>query len=360
MHHLTTPEDFDLPFQAKAVWQDRYRVMWSFQSMNPNLRFAVAKSTPALAGDRLLFGSDNGLFRCVDKNNGRLQWHLATADTTGKGIVSSPVVADGRVYFGGYDGGLYCLEIETGREVWKVQPCKWIGSSPCYAEGFIYIGLEFDSGTQQGALGKFSAQTGDLIWQVPTEHMLHGSPAYSSKHHVIVLGTNDSTVLVIDADSGAVRRTLRVGGPVKYACALQDELAVFGSFDGGIYVWDFVNDEIKLRIQTEDIVYSRALIVGKRAFIGSADHSFHVLDLERLCEIKCLDVQEKVHSSPALVGDTVFFGTSAGELIGMHAGSLELTHRFQFPERMTNAVISDGGLMFVYTYDNRMYAIAVE
>ena len=41
----------------------------------------------------------------------------------------------------------------------------------------------------------------------------------------------------------------------------------------------FLRDQVKFAIQTNDIVYSRPLIVGTRAFIGSADHTLRVIDL---------------------------------------------------------------------------------
>ena len=358
IHHLVTPQDFQLSFKGGVRYKTHFHVIWKFTSLRANYRFAVAKSTPVLYKENLLFGSDSGIFRSVDKRDGMTRWWYITTDKTGKGIVSSPIVVDGQVYFGGYCGGLFCLDAESGREIWKVKPCDWIGSSPCYANGHIYVGLEFQASETGGALAKFCARTGGIKWQVYTKRMLHGSPVYSEKHNAIVLGTNDSTVLVIDADTGAVRRTLQVGGPVKYHCALSDDLAVFGSFDGKIYVWDFIKDEVKMTIQTDDIVYSRALIIQKRAFMGSADHGFYVIDLERFCEIRRIDAKEKVHSSPALIGDTVFFGTSGGELLGIDPNSLDVTHRFQFPERLTNTIVSDGVMMFIYAYDNTMWAIA--
>jgi outer membrane protein assembly factor BamB len=357
IHHLVTPQDFDLQIQSRAQCKTEFQLVWTFASSGVNYRFAVAKSTPVLHNDCLLFGSDSGIFWCLEALTGRIRWSHRTGDKTGKGIVSSPVVIDGKVYFGSYSGWLYCLEAESGKEVWSNKSCDWIGSSPCYANGSIYIGLEFKSKEKKGSLAKFSASTGELEWQVFTDRQLHGSPVYSKKHNAIVLGTNDSTVLVVDAISGRVARTLTVGGPIKYHCALHEDLAVFGSFDGKIYVWDFVADEIRLEVQTNDIVYSRPLILNDRAFIGSADHSFVVIDLKRFCEIRRFDIGEKVHSSPALIGGTLYFGTSSGELIGMDPNSLDITHRYQFPERLTNTLVSDGTRLYVYAYDNKMWAI---
>ena len=357
INYLFSPSDFGLHSPKETKYSANYTVVWTFASPRPNYRFAVAKSEPVAYRDFLLFGSDSGVFWCVNKKTGEVKWSRDASVKSRKGIISSPVVADGLVYFGGYNGKLYCLDASDGHEVWSQRASDWIGSSPCYAGGYIYIGLEYNSPYTAGALGKFCASSGQREWEVPARQMLHGSPVYSDKHSAILVGTNDSTVLVIDAIGGKVLQLLRVGGPVKYHCGLMGDLAVFGSFDGKIYVWDFMEDRIKLEIQTEDIVYSRPLICDGRAFVGCADHTLRVVDLVTLRELGKIDAGEKIHASPTLVGQTIFVGTSGGMLFGIDRTSLEVTHRWQFPERLTNGVVYDDGLLYVYTYDNKLWAI---
>lgn len=65
----------------------------------------VADSSPALSGDRLLFGLHDSHFHVVDKRSGRVIQRL----DIGAKIYSSPAVVGGRVYFGAGDGKLYCL-----------------------------------------------------------------------------------------------------------------------------------------------------------------------------------------------------------------------------------------------------------
>jgi len=358
--HVFIPQDFNLPLSsATPILKTDFSIAWTFQSPRPNYGFAVAKSQPLIYQDSIMFGSDGGYFRCLERETGRVKWRHKVPDKTRKGIISSPLIVDGNVYFGGYCGGLYCLNASTGEVVWKKQACDWIGSSPCYANGHIFIGLEYAAKGNQGSIGKFCARTGELKGAILVKRQLHGSPVYSEAHDTIVLGTNDSTVMAINPN-GSVRQTLKVGGPVKYHCALYDNLAVFGSFDGKIYVWDFVNNEVRLTVQTDDIVYSRALIVGDRAFMGSADHTVHVIDLKEMRKVWQFDAKEKVHSSPALIRGTVFVGTSSGELIGLDPVKLKLTHSFRFPERITTAAVADDKRLFVYAYDNKLWAIEPE
>jgi|LSQX01.2.fsa_nt_gb outer membrane protein assembly factor BamB len=69
----------------------------------------VADSSPALAGDLLLFGLHDSHFHVVDSRDGRLVQRIPI----GAKIFSSPAVVSDRVYFGASDGYLYCLEPEN-------------------------------------------------------------------------------------------------------------------------------------------------------------------------------------------------------------------------------------------------------
>ena len=365
VRHIFTPADFmmkvDNPFKIKTDC----RVAWTFASPNPNFAFAVAKSTPVVADGRIMFGSDAGVLWCLDALTGRVLWWYGTADKTGKGIVSSPKVKDGRVYFGSYAGTLHCLDVETGAEVWRSKPCDYIGSSPAILEDRLFIGLEYQpkgtTGEALGACGAFSLETGECLWLYPTKNQLHGSPTAIPSLQAVIWGTNDNDVLVLDAETGGLRRKFETGGPIKYPVAVREETnqAVFGSFDGSIYVWDYVTGEVQVQVPTDDIVYSTALIDGDRAWMGSADETLTVVDLDRAIVLRQIDCGEKVHASPAQIGNTVYVGTSGGALLGFDRVSMDLVAKYQFPERITNAVVASGNLLYVLAFDNRLWAIEV-
>lgn len=349
------------PFEPKTV----AKVAWTFASPNPNFAFAVAKSTPVVADGRIMFGSDAGVFWCLDALTGRVLWWYGVSDKTGKGIISSPKVKDGRVYFGSYAGTLHCLDVETGAEIWASKPCDYIGSSPALLDGRLFIGLEYQpKGTTDealGACGAFDAETGECLWLHPTKNQLHGSPTVVPSIGAVIWGTNDSDVLVLDVETGECRHRLMTGGPIKYPVAVREETnqAVFGSFDGSIYVWDYVANEVQMQVPTDDIVYSTALIDGSRAWMGSADDTLTVIDLDRSVVLRQIDCGEKVHASPARIGNVVYVGTSGGLLLGFDRVSMDLVARYQFPERITNAVVASGNLLYVLAYDNRMWAVEV-
>lgn len=356
MHSLFELADFNLSISNTHNPIDSYELLWTFASPKPNYQFAVAKSTPVLYKNSIIFGSDAGTLWSLNTITGRINWSVQTEDTTGKGIISSPALHEGLVYFGAYDGILYCVNAATGEVVHRKKVCSWIGSSPLIINDKLYIGLEFPK-SPMGRFSCFDLATLTLQWSHDTKIMLHGSAVYSAKHEAIFIGTNDGTVLMFCEKSGLLLRTLNVDGAIKYHCAVEGDLCVFGSFDGNIYVWDFIRDEVVFKHKTDDIVYSRPLIYNNRAFMGSADGQFVVINLLTMTLEAAFDCGEKVHSSPALVNGLIYFGTSAGELIGLDPINYKTMVRLQFPERLTNTLIEKDGLLYVYAYDNKMWAI---
>ncbi|GAB3023603.1 CARDB domain-containing protein [Natronobiforma cellulositropha] len=69
----------------------------------------VNMETPAVAGDTLVFGGNDGYVHAVDVETGDERWTYEIGD----GFDSSPTVADGTVYIGSQDGRYYALEEGT-------------------------------------------------------------------------------------------------------------------------------------------------------------------------------------------------------------------------------------------------------
>jgi outer membrane protein assembly factor BamB len=66
---------------------------------------APISSSPALAGDTLYFGANDGKVYAVDARTGEERWSFQT----GGEVRSSPAVADGAIYVGSRDGFVYAI-----------------------------------------------------------------------------------------------------------------------------------------------------------------------------------------------------------------------------------------------------------
>lgn len=103
-------------------------------------------SSPALAGSRLYFGSDDGNLYAVDKLTGQVAW----AFPTGAAIVSSPAVATNGtqppvVVVGSNDGNVYFVRDDgtSPTQLIAFSIGSPVGSSPAIgSDGTVYVGAD--------------------------------------------------------------------------------------------------------------------------------------------------------------------------------------------------------------------------
>jgi len=152
---------------------------WRFASPDPNFFHRVPKSFPATDGQHVYFGSDCGIFWCLDARDGAVVWKFEVQAKGHKNLWSSPALHDGRVYFGSYDGNVYCLDAMSGREVWRYTEADWVGSSPALAPdlGYLFIGLEFAVEDKRGSIAALRLEDGEKVWEHLTKRYTHASPS---------------------------------------------------------------------------------------------------------------------------------------------------------------------------------------
>jgi outer membrane protein assembly factor BamB len=107
--------------------------LWGF-TMAWNVRTI---SSPSIDGDFAYVGNGQNLV-AVDLITHKIQWIFATD----KDVVSSPAVAGNVVYVGGEDGYLYAVDKLTGEKLWAFLTGGQITSSPAVYHGKVYVASE--------------------------------------------------------------------------------------------------------------------------------------------------------------------------------------------------------------------------
>jgi outer membrane protein assembly factor BamB len=144
---------------------------WSYQAD------ASIQTSPTLANGVAYFGTNLGTLYAVDANSGTKLWSFQTDHI----LKSSVAVDSGKVYTGGDDGNVYCLNAATGAKIWEssvggikvnpladptlgLQSLHFVGaentrSSPTVVDGKVYVG-SLDSN-----LYCLDANSGAVIWK---------------------------------------------------------------------------------------------------------------------------------------------------------------------------------------------------
>jgi outer membrane protein assembly factor BamB/orotate phosphoribosyltransferase len=347
-----------------AVFNNR----WRFASPDPNFFHRVPKSFPATDGRRVYFGSDSGVFWCLDARSGSVVWNFRVNASGHKNLWSSPAIHDGRVYFGSYDGNVYCLDAETGTEVWRFIGADWVGSSPALAPelGLLFIGLEFAVEGKRGSIAALRMENGEKVWEHMTKRYTHASPGYWPERRLVACGSNDNEMFLFDAPTGVMRwrfETRGVGsekGSIRHAPAFDKKRShlVTGCADGWIYIIDVETGKEVWSARTDNTIYTVPLVLDDKAYIGSTDKYLYVLDLERRVVKTKIFAASKVFGPPRLLEGRVYFGACNGMVYEIDPGSDEITGKHQLPDAVTNAVTynPETGDFYALTYVNELFA----
>ena len=165
---------------VRAVKLADGRVQWSHSYPAPYTPSSYAsshgkgpKSTPLIAGDRLITIGITSIVSCWEIESGKMLWQqdfstkFKQPSSLFYGMAASPLISGKHViaYLGvSDDGALMALDLETGKVQWK-----WNGDGPGYASPILAtLGNSAQLITQsQGACIGVDPAQGSLLWSIP-------------------------------------------------------------------------------------------------------------------------------------------------------------------------------------------------
>lgn len=341
-----------------------FSVKWRFASAGANYFYVNPKSAPILDDTRVYFGSDAAYFWALNQSDGSVAWKKRVGIVPrGKAIFSSPALHNGVVYFGAYDGNVYALDAETGKTKWIFMEADWIGSSPALAPdmNLLFIGLEFGLFKKHGGIGALNMETGEKVWESRTSDLTHGSPTYSKKYGVVVVGSNDGVVYAYRAKNGALLWQVKTGGPVKASLAFDEERGyiAFGSFDGNIYIVRVKDGSVAHTFPTGAGIYSTPFIRGDLLYVASLDKNLWCINLKTFAVAWNFITSGRIYASPIIADDSLFIGSNDGRLYELDPETGKQKSFFQATERIVNVITYNKTTrcFFVPTFANELYCL---
>jgi outer membrane protein assembly factor BamB len=247
---------------------------WGFESGD------LYTSSPAVAGDLLVFGSGDGQVYAVDRTGGAVRWRFAT----GGRVRSSPAVAAGRVYVGSMDGVLYALDLASGRPVWRFDTeghrlrsgdfgfdRRTIQSSPAVAGGRVFVG------SRDGFLYAVDAATGRALWRVDHQmSWVNTSPAVAGD--LVLAGSSDERFLqAVDARTGRERWRVGTERPVWSSPAVVDDLVYVGDGSGTVYALELATGKERWRHRAGRRILSSPVPSDGLLLVGNDDGGVYAL-----------------------------------------------------------------------------------
>lgn len=274
-------------------------------------------SSPSVWNGTVYFGSGDKNIYALDTNTGILKWKFQTGDV----VHSSPAIADGTLYVGSWDTYLYALDASTGKEKWRFktgddpEAHNHVGnqSSPAVVDGIVYFG------SRDSFAYAVDATAGKQIWRFSTDgSWVNNSPVVHEGR--IYFGTSvPGRIHALDAKTGKAAFDLNAGSPVFASLALASGVLYMGNFAGKLTAIDLVTQKPLWVFETEAAKQNAASLTNPDGSIRweSLFPSPNLFYEDMVLAVRKLFTAGTILSSPVVVGHTVYFGSTDGNLYAL-------------------------------------------
>ena len=215
-HHYNLQKKYTRPDYTINTTYKNVNEKWTISSD------ANIISTPAVSGDKVFVGNQNGMMNCYDLKNGKLLWYFKTEGS----IFSSPAVANKFLLFGSGDGSIYCMETEKGKIKWKLKTGAAVLGSPVVNGDTVFIG------GSDGSFSAISIKSAKIIWQFSgLEGPVVSTPLLYNGN--VIFGAWDRNLYSVSSTKGALQWKWNNGSSIRnYSPAACIPVAA----DGIVYV----------------------------------------------------------------------------------------------------------------------------
>ena len=211
------------------------------------------------------------------------KWAVATP--TSRAPLSAPAVVNNTMYVSTYDdngGTLYAIDVPDGEVRWLFPMGSGAASSPSVSHGTVFVATNDPDASNPGTVYMIDASDGSALWSFSSEERILSTPA--------VIG----------------------------------DTVYLGGLDNRLYALSPINGEIEWVYDTGAEIRGSPTVVDGTVYIGTrnANGSVFAVDADDgSVEWRSVDETGPVVSSLAVVGGTVYAGTTEGVLWALEAGS---------------------------------------
>jgi len=222
-------------------------------------------ASPTIGNGSVYFGSSDGNLYSLDSATGQLKWYFGTGAMINQ---SGPALVNGVVYVGSRDGYLYAVDAFTGKLNWRFSAngISLEQSSPTVANGIVYIGAWYDIGdiTRKGSLFAVNASTGQLVWEKLQNTSISSSPCVAEGR--LFITTDDLNLYALDASTGTTLWTKQILANSASAAVANGTVYVGAGGTGHFCAFDAVTGAEKWRFAVPGgLMTSSPLIVTSKA-----------------------------------------------------------------------------------------------
>jgi len=237
--------------------------------------------------------------------------------------------------------GVYSSPAGIGSVKWKFRTGAKVYSSPVVVDGVVYVG------SADHNVYALSAADGSVKWKATTGGAVNSSPAVAGG--MVYVTSLDGKFYAVNAADGKLRWKFATGGERRFTAP-----GIHGA-----------NPRTETMPDPYDVFHSSPAVVGDVVYFGSGDHHVYALNASTGALKWKFATGDVAHASPAVVDGVVYIGSWDRYLYALNADTGVVVWKFQTgddPEihnqiGIASSAAVTGGVVYFGCRDGHFYAV---
>ena len=346
------------------------RKPWSFQTDG------LVWGTPVGENGIIYVGSASKKFFALNEVTGKKIWEYQIFDLADSLIDSAAALDEDLVVIPGGDGYLHAVDKKSGQRRWVFKAHHQ--SDEGHQEGLIVN--SFEGNVTIGPNGHFYAgsdnghmycvdKSGNEVWSFKTGMMIWSSPAFHKSEKLMIFGSLDRHLYVLNYETGKLIQKINLKSEVKSSPVIKKGAVYVGTSGGKLFKFNVNSEELNLDwiVSVNDEIYSSPVLIKGKVIFGSLNGYVYGLE-ESTGNISWrYDTFSSVSSSPVGTKDgVVIFGAKNGKLYSLDASTGERIWSFKTSDKRykinldSSPMITDTGSILIGSYNGNIYRVPYE
>ena len=273
-------------------------------------------------------------------------------------MAQQPLIEGEFVLLASAKSALHAVRLASGEAVWE-SPYALGGITGFVAQPQVAGDVVVIPTTTRKVVGVDLA-SGAERWSLPVPNKLSGGVAVSADGRTAFVGTENGSILAIDAGAGRVVREGSLGSAITSEILLTGGRLYVGTRDDRLHAVDASSLSSSWHVETGGDVQARPALAGDLIVFGARDS--RVVAVTRQGEVDWRTrVGGPVTGELAVQGDLVFAATAGGEgaVVALSLSSGEIVARSEPTAPIPGGVAASASRVFFGAENSRIYAQAV-
>ncbi|MBW1870865.1 MAG: PQQ-binding-like beta-propeller repeat protein [Deltaproteobacteria bacterium] len=319
---------------------------WQFQAASSDIF-----SHPSTNGKLVFFGATNQKFYAVDMR-GQLQWQFAARER----IKSDPAIAEGVAYVTSYDGHIYALKTDTGKMIWQFpEPVKKPEPEPVEDK-------DTEAKKDEAKEDKTTEDVEVKAVEPVIKPLAFSYAAPVIKDGILYVGNLDGYLYALQTADGKMKWRFKAGEGITSTVWIEGGVIYFGSKDDHVYAIDVkTGQNVIWKFKAGDDVLSSPKVNSGVLYVGSNDNNFYALDLKTGKEKCRFTAQGPIISFGVFYKNLVLFsgGQKDGRIYAINKDTCEKFFAYKTGYKIESDPVLDGDHLYVTSGDRRLYSFKI-